>query len=300
MSYEAKLFIAAAHSLAESIHWQAERNRLLWVDLLEPALHIHDFATARTASHALKLSPPIGSFVLTDDSNAILLSHRQGLSVLHIDTLAMTPFCDPEKGRDAIIYNDMKVDRFGRLWVGTSHVREKEPRGALWCVSTDGVATLVEAGFPISNGPAFSPDGHTMYFNDSAGRQTLAYDLDPARPGAWNRRIFATYAEEEGLPDGIITDAEGCLWSAQWLGSRMIRLSPAGEKLAHVAVPVGNVTTMCFAGDNLDALYITTARDGLDAAALASHPQSGGIFTLGVPVKGLAEPRFPLGNSRAC
>ena len=244
--------------------------------------------------HNLPLAKPIGSFVMTNDPDVVVLAHREGLSFLDLKTMAMTKFCDPEQGRDAIIYNDLKMDRFGRLWVATSHIKEKEPRGALWCVTTKGEYVLVDTGFAIGNGPAISPDGKTLYVNDSLARQTLAYDLDVARPGAWNRRVFATYTEEEGLPDGVITDTEGCLWSAQWLGARIIKLSPHGEKLATYPVPAGNVTTMCFAGPKNQTLYITTARDGLDEKALRTFPKTGSVFSLQTSSTGLAEPRFIL------
>lgn len=296
MSYEAEIFLEAQHPLAESIHWQKEKNRLLWVDLLNPSFHMYDFNSGQTFAQTLPLATPIGSFVLTDDPDVVVLGHRHGLSFLNVLSMTLTPFCDPERGRDAIIYNDLKMDRYGRLWVGTSHVKEKEPRGALWCVTTKGEATLVDTGFAIANGPAISPDGSTMYFNDSLARQTLAYDLDPEKPGAWNRRVFATYTEEEGLPDGVITDSEGCLWCAQWLGARIIKLSPQGEKLATYPVPAGNVTTMCFAGKENRTLYITTARDGLDDKVLARFPKTGAVFKLQSSNTGIEEPRFV--NSR--
>ena len=294
MLHQAELFIEAQHLLGESIHWQREKNRLLWVDLLNPSLHIHDFTSAKTSTHALPLQAPIGSFVLTNNANIVVIAHRQGLSFLNLTTLELSPFCDPEKCRDAIIYNDMKMDRFGRLWVGTSHVKEKEPRGALWCVTTKGEATLVDTGFAIANGPAFSPDGVTMYFNDSLAHQTLAYDLDPAKPGAWNRRVFATYTEEEGLPDGIITDSEGCIWSAQWQGARIIKFSPQGQRLTTFPIAAGNITTMCFGGKENHMLYITTARDGLDTKALTHFPKTGAVFSLLTAATGIDEPRFQL------
>jgi xylono-1,5-lactonase len=289
---EIKLFCQAQHPLAESIMWQAERNRLLWVDLLQPALHIHDFGTGKTRGCLLNLEPPIGSFVLTNDPSMIVLAHRNGLSFLNTDTLAMMPFCDPENGRGGIIYNDMKVDRFGRLWVGTSHMRETDPLGALWCVNANGMAKQADSGFPISNGPAFSPDGRTMYFNDSYHRQTLAYDINGNTPSAINRRVFASYGEEEGLPDGMITDHEGCLWCAMWGSGRIIRLSPRGEKLMTISIPAGHATTLCFAGERLSQIYITSARDGLLPEVLQRLPLSGSLFSMETVVNGIPEPRF--------
>jgi xylono-1,5-lactonase len=290
--HDIALFHEARHPLAESIMWQAERNRLLWVDLLAPALHIRDFNTGANSIRPFDLEPPIGSFVLTEDPASILLAHRNGLSFVNTDTLAMTDFCDPENGRRDIIYNDMKVDRFGRVWVGTSHARETEPVGALWCIDARGEATRVDQGFAISNGPAFSPAGGTMYFNDSLGRQTLAYDISPNMLAAARRRVLATYSEDEGLPDGVVTDAEGCLWCAFWAGERIMRLSPSGEKLLTVGIPAGHVTTICFGGADLSQLFVTTARDGLSPALLHKLPLSGSLFTMRTDVKGIPEPRF--------
>ena len=75
-----------------------------------------------------------------------------------------------------MVYNDGKLDRFGRLWVGTYELTEQHPRGILYCVTPDGTATIGDSGFPSCNGPAFSPDGRTMYFSDSVGRRILAYE----------------------------------------------------------------------------------------------------------------------------
>ena len=181
MLQQADLWIKASHRLGESIIWHAHNRCLYWVDLLDPALFVHDPATGETRSHALALPPPIGSIAATSDPDVLILAHRGGLSLLDVRTLALTFYCDPEGGRDAIIYNDIKVDRQGRLWVGTSHEKEQQHRGVLWCVESRTRWALVDAGFAISNGPAFSLDGRTMYFNDSLGRTTFAYDVDETR-----------------------------------------------------------------------------------------------------------------------
>ena len=64
--------------------------------------------------------------------------------------------------------------------------------------------------------------------------------------------------------------------------------------LASYAVPALNVTTMCFAGSDFRTLYITTARDGMDEAALAAMPLSGSVFRLETGVQGLPEPLMKL------
>lgn len=287
-----EMWINADHRLGESVIWHVARATYIWVDLLEPALFDHDPRTGVTRRRALDLPPPIGSIAATTDPRLLVLAHRGGLSLLNIDTLALAPYCDPEGGRDAIIYNDMKCDRFGRLWVGTSHEKESEPRGALWCVKDRKTWALGDCGFAIANGPAFSPDGRTLYFNDSGGRQTLAYDIDADDMHPRRRRVLHRYAEAEGLPDGITVDADGNIWTAQWGGARLIQLSPGGDVLRQFEVPAWNVTTLCFGGEDLNSIKITSARDGMSAEAAARFPLTGSLFQLSCGVTGLPEPLF--------
>lgn len=292
---QAELFIKARHRLGEAIIWHEASQCLYWIDLLDPALFHHDLLTAKTQSWALPLEAPIGAIAATDNPDLLLITHRRGLSVLRISDLSLAPYCDPEAGRDAIIWNDAKCDRWGRIWAGSSHAFEKEARGALWCIGDRTHFALGDAGFAISNGPAVSPDGLTLYFNDSLGRTTFAYDITATDLHPRNRRALIQFAPEEGLPDGIITDSEGCLWIAHWGGARVSHYTADGKLIAAYPVPAHNVTTMCFAGTDFKTLYITTARDGLDEASLAEMPLSGSLFQLATNVRGLTEPLFRLG-----
>jgi xylono-1,5-lactonase len=292
MAQAAQLWIQSDHRLGESIIWHESRQKLYWVDLLDPALFCHDLAAGMTKRHALPLPPPIGSIAATVDPDRLILAHRGGLSLLHIDTLALEFFCDPEGGRDAIIYNDIKTDRWGRLWVGTSHLKEQEARGALWCVASRTHWALADAGFAVSNGPAFSPDGSTMYFNDSAGRKTFAYDIVPNDLKARNRRILVRHGEHDGMPDGLAVDVVGNIWSAQWGGAALRVFAPDGKQEAHYTVSAWNVTTLCFGGPLLNTVFITTATDGASDQQLDRYPLTGSLFTLRPNVQGMAETLF--------
>lgn len=289
-----ELFIEAKHRLGEAIIWHMANRRLYWIDLWEPALHEHDPATGTTTVRAIAAKAPIGAIAATSDPARLALIHMDGISLLRIADLGIEPFCNPEKGRDALIWNDAKCDRWGRLWAGTSHEAETDPRGALWCIDGQGRAALGDVGFAVSNGPAVSPDGATLYFNDSAGRTVYAYDITSDDMHPRRRRPLIRFTADEGMPDGIITDAEGCLWIAHWGGSRISRFTPDGAKLASWAIPAKNVTTMCFGGPNLDTLCVTTARDGLTAQELAETPLSGSLFVLKPGARGLPEPLFAL------
>jgi xylono-1,5-lactonase len=285
---------AASNKLGEAAIWHVASQRLLWIDLLVPRLFSLDPSSGLTNVMEIKLTGPLGAIAATTNPKRLIISHVHGLSTLDIKTGDTVFFADPERGRDAIIYNDCKCDRFGRLWVGTSHNREQEARGALWCVLPNGESYLADAGFTVSNGPAFSLDGKTMYFNDSAGRKTFAYDLSRDDPHPRNRRVFVDYTVEEGMPDGLTVDTENCLWVAHWGGACVTRLSSSGQRLGTIAVPAPHVTTVGFGGKDLDRLYIASARDGLSDEMLENWPQSGDLFMCIPGVTGVSEPLFAL------
>ena len=286
---EMKLLVKSEHKLAESALWHHARKLWLWVDLYEPMLCSFDPVSGQATQRALNLPAPIGSIVATTDPDILLVSHRSGLSTLHIDDLALTPYANPEQGRADVISNDLKVDRWGRLWLATSHDKEQLPRGALWCVENSVRWNLADMGFAIGNGPAFSPDGKVLYFSDSFNRQILAYDISPDDCQVRGRRVFVQFTIDEGMPDGLTVDASGHVWSAQWAGASIFKLSPTGEKLQHIAVPSGHVTSVAFYRNKL---LITTARDGLAAETLQHHPLSGGVFELETEEEGVPETLF--------
>ena len=143
----------------------------------------------------------------------------------------------------------------------------------------------------MTNGPAFSPAGDIMYHNDSARQVTYAFDVDELGTAS-NKRTFLQFSKGDGYPDGMTVDSEGCLWIAFWDGGCVRRFSPAGECLETVEAPVSRPTSCAFGGINLDRLYITSARIGLDERQLSKEPQAGGLFVAAVNAKGIAERAF--------
>ena len=149
----------------------------------------------------------------------------------------------------------------------------------------------IDDGFRVTNGPAFSPDGKIMYTNDSALQVTYRYDLAPDGTPL-NRLELARYAMGEGYPDGMTVDAEGCLWIAFWDGWCLRRLSPEGEVLQVVEMPVERPTSCAFGGPEMNRLFVTSARIGLNASALAVQPSAGALFMLETSVRGLPDRPF--------
>jgi L-arabinonolactonase len=144
-------------------------------------------------------------------------------------------------------------------------------------------------GVAISNSVAFSPDGGTMYFCDSPSRSIQCCDYGDE---LGNVRHFVTLDDARGEPDGSAVDRDGGLWNAQWGLGRVVRYTPTGQLDRIIDVPALQPTKPAFAGTDFSALYITSARDGLDQAALASQPYAGALFVADAGFRGLPEPRF--------
>ena len=107
---EAGKLISCANRLGEAIIWHRHTNRLMWLDLLNVQLFVHNPASGETERHALKLQSPLGALVATTDPNTVMVSHRCGLVTYGIQNQVVS---DPEAWRDAVAYNDGKVDRQG-------------------------------------------------------------------------------------------------------------------------------------------------------------------------------------------
>jgi xylono-1,5-lactonase len=232
----------------------------------------------------------IGSLV-PRGSGGFIAGTEHGIAAVDLDQGRFELLFDPEEDRPTNRFNDAKVDRSGRLFAGTMDDEEREASGAFYRIDRNLGCTRVDDGFRVTNGPAFSPDGRIAYANDSARQVTYRYDLAPDGT-LLNRRELARYGEGEGYPDGMTVDLEGCLWIAFWDGWCLRRLSPEGERLAEVRVPVQRPTSCTFGGLALDRLFVTSARVGLEESELSAQPSAGGLFILSPGVRGIADQPF--------
>ena len=193
-----------------------------------------------------------------------------------------------EPNRPSNRLNDGAVDGSGRLWFGSMDDDEKASSGMLYRFHRGSLSPM-DSGYIITNGPAFSPDGATLYHTDTLERRIYAFDLREDGSLA-NKRVFVTIEQGAGFPDGPVVDSEGCLWTGLFGGWSARRYAPDGRLLENVAFPVANITKLAFGGPNLTTVYATTARKGLDAAALAGQPEAGGLFCFEAKVPG--QPQF--------
>jgi sugar lactone lactonase YvrE len=274
--------------LGEGPHWDAEAGLLSFVDIKGRKLFLLD----PDGGNLREIATPyrIGSLI-PRTSGGHIAGTEHGIAQVDLEAERFALLFDPEEDRETNRFNDAKVDRRGRLFAGTMDDEEKQASGAFYRIDKNLACTRIDDGFRVTNGPAFSPDGKTMYANDSARQVTYRYDLAPDGTPL-NKLELARYDEGEGYPDGMTVDAEGCLWIAFWDGWCLRRLSPGGERLQELRMPVQRPTSCAFGGASLNRLFITSARIGLSENDLAAQPYAGGLFMTEPGVLGLAEQPF--------
>jgi len=157
--------------------------------------------------------------------------------------------------------NDCISDPAGRLYSASCFYDPQRDylRGKLMRVDINGKVTILDDGFDLPNGFAFSLDYKTLYFTDSVARRIYAYDYHQASGDLRRRRVLVQVPLTEGLPDGLITDSEGFLWSAQWYGSCVVRYDPDGKIERRITTPAKQTSCMGFGGPDMNELFITTA-----------------------------------------
>jgi xylono-1,5-lactonase len=289
----------AKATLGESTLYDARDNRLYWVDVENPSINWINIDSEEKG----RWVPPMWISALgLRASGGFIASARDGLAYVDPASETFELFADPRPDAAIARLNDGVVDPKGRYWTGSCDVTQfedsttsenkedsvrdfdKRSTGELYRIDPDGSIATLERNVVTANGPAFSPDGKTMYFNDSLPRVTWAYDL--AEDGSVsNRRDWLTY--------GIAVDVEGCLWIAFYESWVLRRYSPDGVVLDERRLPVRQGLRPGFGGANMERLFLTSAANALSEQAKAEQPLAGSVFEILKPgVRGMPNVAF--------
>ena len=225
-----------------------------------------------------------GSFLLADlgeTAGGVFALTRAG---------ALTPFLERVDGVDLPPTNFVAEDTAGRVWVTVS--TRRQPRAAAYRNDVaDGFIVVVDArgarivadGLGYTNEALVAPDGHWLYVNETFGRRTSRYRIDPGAELS-GRETVATYGAGT-FPDGLCFDAEGGVWITSIVSNRVIRVAPGGAQTlvledadpAHLAWVeqaflsgtmgrahldraagrvLGNISSLAFGGPGLRTAYL--------------------------------------------
>jgi xylono-1,5-lactonase len=270
--------------LAEGPLWSQREQALYWVDILGHRLHRHSVRDGQRHWH---FDQEVSAVAERMHGPELLISQRHSLAFFEPEEERLIPLIRIEGGIPANRLNDGKCDARGRFWAGSMDFEAKAPRGALYRIEPNLECSRMDSGYPVTNGPTWSLDGRTMYFNDSTHGRVYAFDFDADTGAVSGKRLFLQLSDAEGAPDGMTTDAEGGLWIAHWGAGKLTRRDASGRVLRTIDVPCSQVSSCTFGGTDLRTLFITTAAVGLSQRQLEQEPLAGGLFAIHLDVAGM-------------
>ena len=278
----------------EGAVWHAAENAVYWVDINR--FLIQRFEPENASVRSWIFGEPVTALSLTDHDDVLLV-------VLGSKVILWEPSTDTRHeplfkydAWPAVRLNDARSDPRGSLWVGSmrsniaadgSAIEFGGTDGVLLRLDPDGKTSVWRRDIGISNTMVWSPDRRHFYTGDSIANVIWVFDYDQATGAISNERPFLE-GFTRGLPDGSAMDSEGYLWNCRYYGNCVVRVARDGRIDRVVEMPVQNITTCCFGGEDLTTLYVTTA----SAHAPLGDRLAGSLFSIRTGVKGQPENRF--------
>lgn len=151
--------------------------------------------------------------------------------------------------------NDLAITADGTLYA--SDPDWTTATGQLWRITRDGHTVREAHGMGTTNGIEVSPDGKTLYVNESVQRNLWAFEIAPDG-SLTNKRLFKDFPDF-GF-DGMRCDIDGNLYVTRHGKGTVVKLSPAAEVLQEIEVLGEHPTNICFGGPDGCTAYVTEAQ----------------------------------------
>lgn len=290
--------IVNGHCLVEAPRWDGERP--WYTDILLGGIYCLD--PDGTERAWLKDRTIMGGLAFNHDGK-VICSGTHSIAWAEPATGRIGTLTSELGGAPINGINDIFPDGRGGLWLGSvdhNGLRAGQlnfGQSELWHLSAQGKATRHFTGMSFSNGIGLSPDGRTLYMNDS-GTGTYAHALNEDLTLASSRLLC-----DNPDIDGLAVDAEGGVWTAGIQSGDIVRIMPDGTVDRRIPIPGGHAVALTFGGPDLKDLYVTNASDGAGAAVTsgpevqARVPRTAGVLRARSDVAGLpmARAAFSIG-----
>jgi sugar lactone lactonase YvrE len=286
------------NTLGESPWWHPDEQMLYWADIAGFELHRMNAFTGEVQSWRMPSEP--GCFAPAQ-SGGFIIALRDRMVRTAAWGAELISLCNFDHDAATTRANDGKCDPRGRFWAGTMFEPRTANNAKLFSYAPSEGLQLKQGNAIVANCLAFSSNSKTVYWADTPQHKIWVWDFDvnsgamshqrvliefPAKPQGWQSGLPGN-GGYLGRPDGAAMDSLGNLWVAMFEGKRVLQISPQGDILQNIEAPVTTCTMPAFGGDDLQTLYLTTARHNRSEAELAREPAMGCVFSLRVNVAGV-------------
>ncbi len=192
----------------------------------------------------------VGNGIVFDRKGFMFVADYVGHNVLKIDpkTREISVFAHSDLMNQP---NDLAIDADGTLYA--SDPNWGKSTGQLWRIGTDGKVLLLAKDMGTTNGIEVSPNGKTLYVNESVQRNIWAFPITAA--GLGEKRLAKKF-EDHGF-DGMRCDVDGNLYVTRYGKGTVVKLSPDGKVLHEIDVLGASPSNLCFGGPDGRTVYVT-------------------------------------------
>ncbi|MBC8352988.1 MAG: SMP-30/gluconolactonase/LRE family protein [Planctomycetes bacterium] len=193
----------------------------------------------------------IGNGIRFDRHGAMYIADYVNHNVLRVDpkTKELTTFAHHD---DMNQPNDLAIGPEGTLYA--SDPNWENGTGQLWRIDRDGSVTKLASNLGTTNGIEVSPDGQTLYVNESKQRNVWAFKIT-ADKKLQGKRLLKQF-DDHGF-DGMRCDVDGNLYITRYGKGTVVKLSPDGKVLQEIGVLGPRPSNICFGGPDGRTAYVT-------------------------------------------
>ena len=267
--------------LGEMPYWDATNSRLIYVDINGGS--IHDLDPMSGALVSTQLTAPLSFAIPVSGSTTRVCGNGNDLIAID-DTGRELGRLTVEPGMPGNRINEGKADPRGRLWTGSMSLTREPDQAGLYRLDRRGLTKI--RTITLGNGTDWDVERGRLYHVDSTTQQIDVWDYDVDTGGVENRRTWATIDPDDGLPDGLTIDVDGCVWLGLFQGGAVRRFDPDGTPMIDIALPTPFVTCPVFGGVDLATMFVTTSRHKIPPDQRADHPLAGALFVFDPGVRG--------------
>ena len=280
--------------LGEGTLWVKEHNSIYFVDIKKKKICILNIKNNKKKQ--IKVNKELG-FLAHVKKNIFILGLQGEIRIQNLKSKKILKSIFTEPNIKLNRTNDGKTDSAGNLWFGTmDNLERKIEKGSLYKLDKNLILTKVDKNYRITNGPAFL-DQYNFYHTDSSKKKIYKIKINKNNKIV-SKKIFKTFSDKEGVPDGMTLDKNKNLWVAHYHGACISVFNNKAKLIHRIQFPAKNITNCTFGGKNNNELFVTSATKGMNSAELRKYRYSGSLFSVKTNSKGILQKKFVLSDEK--